>query len=72
MKTALLILLVVLGTVSGLIAFAALAGLISPAALLTSDVAFLLYASVGAMLVGFNDDGVRRSITLRGRAVPCC
>ena len=72
MKTALQILMLVLVTVGGLTAFAALTGVASPAAILSSDVALLVYAMVGTVLVSFNDDGCRRPIVLRASAPRCC
>jgi hypothetical protein len=72
MKTALQILMLVLVTAGGLAAFAAIAGVASPSAILSSDVALLVYAMAGTMLVGFNDDGRRRPIILRASAPRCC
>ena len=72
MKTALQILMLILVTVGGLTAFAALTGVASPTAILSSDVALLVYAMVGTVLVSFNDAGCRRPIVLRASATRCC
>lgn len=64
MKTALQILLLVLGATCAGAAFIGLIGIDSSVAFLTSETAVLLYPVAGLMLIGFNDYSRRRIIVL--------
>ena len=59
MKSALYILMLVLGAGSACIAFAGLIGIVPTSAFFSSEVAFCLYGAAGMALIGLNDCGCR-------------
>ncbi|HUL54431.1 MAG TPA: hypothetical protein VLT83_13585 [Opitutaceae bacterium] len=64
MKATLKILMLVLGAAFPLAAFAGMIGLASPAAFLSSELMFSLFAIVGLAAIGLNDYS-RRPLTVR-------
>jgi hypothetical protein len=72
MKTTLKFLLLLLGAAYPCAAFAGLIGLHTPAAFFSSEVAFMLYADIGLLLIGGNDHGHPRFITVRKAPVDLC
>ena len=64
MKATLQILILLLGAGCACAALTKLAGIDSSTALSGSDIAVLLYAMVGSMLISLNDCSSRRPITL--------
>jgi hypothetical protein len=72
MKTTLKFLLLLLGAAYPCVAFAGLIGLHTPAAFFSSEVAFMLYAAMGLLLIGGNDHGRPRLIVVRKAPVALC
>lgn len=72
MKTTLKFLLLLLGVAYPCIAFAGLIGIHTSAAFFSSEVAFMLYAAIGLLLIGGNDDGRPRLIAVRKAPVDRC
>jgi hypothetical protein len=72
MKTTLKFLLFLLGAAYPCAAFAGIIGLHTPAAFFSSEVAFMLYAAIGLLLIGGNDHGRPRFITVRKAPVDLC
>ena len=72
MNTTLKYLLLFFGAAYPSVAFAGLIGLHTTAAFFTSEVTFMLYASIGLLLIGGNDHGRPRLIALRKAPVELC
>ena len=72
MKTTLKFLLLFLGAAYPCAAFAGLIGFHTTAAFFSSEVAFMLYASIGLLLIGGNDHGRPRLIAVRKAPVDLC
>jgi hypothetical protein len=71
MKTTLKLLMLLLGVSYPCIMFAGLIGIASPSAFFSGEVAFLLFAVIGLMLVGFTDYS-RRPIIVHSAAAKAC
>ena len=72
MNTTLKYLLLFFGAAYPCVALAGLIGLHTPAAFFSSEVAFMLYASIGLLLIGGNDHGRPRLLTVRKAPVDLC
>ncbi len=72
MKTTLKYLLLFFGAAYPCVALAGLIGLHTPAAFFSSEVAFMLYASIGLLLIGGNDHGRPRLLAVRKAPVALC